>query len=211
MRLIKAHFIFFFTTFAHTNIYGEFMEKLIEVSLKSIIYSKLQNDTFVMTLSENEGERQIPIIIGGNEAQSIIVAIEHIKSPRPLTHDLFCNFAEKLHIQIQQVVIYKFRDGIFYAQLILKNENEETPFSLDARTSDAVALAIRCKCPIFTNEEVLTVAGVALDKIPKKAKPSLKMENQSIETLQRLMKKAISEENYERAALIRDEIKKRNE
>lgn len=187
------------------------MDNLIELSLKSITYSKLNNGAYVMTLAEAIGERQIPIIIGENEAQSIIVALERIKSPRPLTHDLFCNFAEMLKMHLQKVVIYKFRDGIFYSQLFFQKNGEEDAQFLDARSSDAVALAIRCDCPIFTNEEVLTQTGLTLAEIPKKAKQKDKIENQTVEALQKLMKQAIADENYEQAAKIRDEIKKHKE
>lgn len=186
------------------------MENNIELSLKSVVYSKLQNDAYVMMLVEDKGDRQIPIIIGGYEAQAIIIAIEKIKSPRPLTHDLFCNFATAQKIELQRVEIYKFRDGIFYSRLFMKKEGEEQPILLEARTSDAVALAIRCHCPIYTNEELLVETGIALSKISKATKRVAKTEKQSIEKLQKLMSQAIAEENYEQAAIIRDEIRKRN-
>ncbi|MDD4847343.1 MAG: bifunctional nuclease family protein [Bacteroidales bacterium] len=185
------------------------MENKIELSLKRIIYSKLQNDAYVMTLTEINSERQIPIIIGSNEAQSIIIAIEQIKSPRPLTHDLFCNFAAMLKIQLQHIEIYKFRDGIFYARLFLQKENNEI-LTLDARTSDAVALAIRCHCPMYTNEEVLNVTGVTLEEISTTKQLASNIENRSVEKLQKMMNSAIADENYEEAAILRDEIKKRS-
>lgn len=185
------------------------MKALIELSLKSIIFSKLQNDSYVMTLEEVNGEHQIPIVIGGVEAQSIIIAVENRKSARPLTHDLFCSLAEQMKIYLQYIVIYKFKDGIFYSILVFKKTGEDETFSLDARTSDAVALAIRCSCPMYTYEEILQQTGITLSDIQEEIVNPEKVEENTLENLQELMDKAIKDEDYEKAVVIRDEIKKR--
>ena len=138
---------------------------LIELLINGISYSQTQNGAYALILSEIEGERKLPIVIGTNEAQSIAIAIEkEIKPPRPLTHDLFKNFCERFDIKIKQVIIHKLVDGVFYSSVICERDGIEE--IIDSRSSDAIALAIRFEAPIYTYENILEKAGVVL-KIEK--------------------------------------------
>src|SRR5699024_5519846 len=135
---------------------------LVRLNIKGISYSQTQNGAYALLLSELEGDRQLPIVIGAFEAQSIAIALEKdIKPPRPLTHDLFKNFADEFSITIKQVIIHKLMDGVFYSSLICERDKIEE--IIDARTSDAVALALRFDSPIFTYKNILDKAGVELD------------------------------------------------
>lgn len=201
---------------------------LVRLNIKGISYSQTQSGAYALVLSEVEGERTLPIIIGAFEAQSIAIALEkEIKPPRPLTHDLFKSFADRFDIKIKQVIIHKLVDGVFYSSLICEhNEKEEI---IDARTSDAIALAIRFNAPIFTFENILDKAGIIL-KVKDESKleqSKFKMEDlveqledpeeaeegafksETIEDLQQMLEEAVAAENYELAARIRDEISKR--
>ena len=196
---------------------------LIQLLINGISYSQTQNGAYALILSEIEGERKLPIVIGTNEAQSIAIAIEkEIKPPRPLTHDLFKNFCLRFDIKIKKVIIHKLIDGVFYSSVICeKNGIEEI---LDSRSSDAIALAIRFEAPIYTYENILKEAGVVL-KIEKEIdeKSLLKelfsdensetisgdLNHKSKKELEELLKIAIQNENYESAAKIRDEISNR--
>lgn len=204
---------------------------LVKLNIKGISYSQTQNGAYALILSEEDGERKLPIVIGAFEAQSIAIALEkEIMPPRPLTHDLFKNFASRFSITIKQVVIHKLIDGVFYASIICEREGIEE--ILDARTSDAIALALRFQAPIFTYLSILDKAGIYL-KTPEKEdeispKQEKVLENLIAETdkesqkkvtenyakytlkeLHQLLDKAVKEENYEKAASIRDEISKR--
>ncbi len=199
---------------------------LVRLSIKGISYSQTQNGAYALLLSERDGDRQLPIVIGAFEAQSIAIALEKdIKPPRPLTHDLFKSFAEEFSITIKQVIIHKLVDGVFYSSLICERDHLEE--IIDARTSDAVALALRFEAPIFTYKNILDKAGIqlkterssqgplhqgiAVKPSGSKDKPASKSEllQKSIKELEEELKKAVKEENYERAAKIRDEISKR--
>ena len=196
---------------------------LVRLFIKGISYSQTQNGAYALILSELEGQRKLPIVIGAFEAQSIAIALEkEIKPPRPLTHDLFKNFSIRFDIIIKQVIIHKLVDGVFYSSLICERDKIEEV--IDARTSDAIALALRFNAPIFTYENILIKAGVILkvendegqsDSILKEiiqedTKDSKKdYKNKTTEELQKLLKIAVLKENYENAALIRDEISKR--
>jgi hypothetical protein len=196
---------------------------LVRLFIKGISYSQTQNGAYALILSELEGQRKLPIVIGAFEAQSIAIALEkEIKPPRPLTHDLFKNFSIRFDIIIKQVIIHKLVDGVFYSSLICERDKIEEV--IDARTSDAIALALRFNAPIFTYENILIKAGVILkvendeeqsDSILKEIiqediKDSKKdYKNKTTEELQKLLKIAVLKENYENAALIRDEISKR--
>lgn len=179
-------------------------------------YSQSQSGAYALILGEVGGERRLPIIIGGFEAQSIAIELEKMKPSRPLTHDLFKNFADHYGIKIKQVIINKFEKGVFFAKLLCVSENIES--EIDARTSDAVALAIRFKCPIYTNEKLLKEAGVILDetkksdikqnKVPDKS-PDNEYADLSLNELHRILKEAVDNEAYEKASVIRDEIQKR--
>ena len=196
---------------------------LVQLLINGISYSQTQNGAYALILSELEGERKLPIVIGTNEAQSIAIAIEkEIKPPRPLTHDLFKNFCVRFDIKIKQVIIHKLVDGVFYSSVICERDGIEE--IIDSRSSDAIALAIRFEAPIYTYENILEKAGVII-KVEKEIdersllKELFSDENSEVESselkekttreLEELLKIAIQNENYESAAKIRDEISNR--
>ncbi len=186
--------------------------KKIELDIIGLSYTQTQSGAYALLLGEIEGERRLPVIIGAQEAQAIAIHLENIKPPRPLTHDLFLNMAIGFNVNLVEVVILKLEEGLFYSELVM--ENSLTTIRIDARTSDAIALAIRFSCPIYTNEDILQKAGMYIDldgktKKPKKTKAKKKkniLKEKSMEELEKLMNKAIEEENYEKASLYRDEI-----
>ena len=196
---------------------------LIELLINGISYSQTQNGAYALILSEIEGERKLPIVIGTNEAQSIAIAIEkEIKPPRPLTHDLFKNFCERFDIKIKQVIIHKLVDGVFYSSVICERDGIEE--IIDSRSSDAIALAIRFEAPIYTYETILEKAGVVIQVEKDFDEKSLlkelfseeetyiespDLQDKSTKELEELLKIAIQNENYESAAKIRDEISNR--
>ncbi len=192
----------------------------VKLNVLGISYSQTQSGAYALVLSEEEGKRRIPIIIGGFEAQSIAIQIEGLTPPRPLTHDLFLNFAKSYSIEIIEVQIYKLEEGVFFSKLHCDNGKKEV--YIDARTSDAIALALRFKCPIYTTEEIIDKAGIILefdgteDDVEKVAS-SEKKENvdsslynkMSLSELKTLLDEAVLNEDYEKASKIRDEINKR--
>ena len=196
---------------------------LVRLIIKGISYSQTQNGAYALILSELKGERKLPIVIGAFEAQSIAIALEkEIKPPRPLTHDLFKNFSIRFDIIIKQIIIHKLVDGVFYSSIICERDRIEE--IIDSRTSDAIAIALRFNAPIFTYENILTKAGVILkvDEVNEDSESIIKeiiheeaidsnddYKNKNTEELQKLLKIAVLKENYENAALIRDEISKR--
>lgn len=206
---------------------------LVRLTIKGISYSQTQNGAYALILSEMEGERKLPIVIGAFEAQSIAIALEkEIKPPRPLTHDLFKNFADRFGILIKQVIIHKLIDGVFYSSIICERDGLEE--IVDARTSDAIALALRFNAPIFTYKTILDKAGVFLKTTPEKKKEKLSDEEEAVlddlisggeektsekkkidyskytlKQLKKMLEKAVAGEDYEQAAGIRDEISKR--
>jgi hypothetical protein len=191
-------------------------KKKIKLNILGLSYSQTQSGAYALVLAEEEGERRIPIIIGGVEAQSIAIKLEGLEPPRPLTHDLFLNFARAFTIDLMEVIIYKLEEGIFYSELVCFKNNEV--IRIDSRTSDAVALALRFNCPIYTYEEILSKAGIVLDfgdtkekeePRPVKPKTSIGLESKTLEELRTLLNEAVEAENYEKASEIRDEIKKR--
>ncbi|NOZ46747.1 MAG: bifunctional nuclease family protein [Chlorobi bacterium] len=199
----------------------------ILLNILGLSYSQTQSGAYALVLSEENGKRRIPIIIGGFEAQSIAIELEGLKPPRPLTHDLLLNFATAFNINLLEVNVYKLEEGIFYSELVCDNGNNR--IKIDARTSDAVALAIRFKCPIYTTEEIMEKAGIYLDidkekkrsKIkqppvskeakanPKTTDPFNVLKDKTKKELEKMLQKAIDNEDYEKASLIRDEINKR--
>lgn len=192
--------------------------KRIKLKVLGISYSQTQSGAYALVLMEEQGERRIPIIIGGFEAQSIVIKIENLEPPRPLTHDLFKSFADAFNIDITEVFIYKLEDGIFYSKLICNRDDEE--IEIDSRTSDAVALALRFNCPIYTTPEILEKAGITIsqaaengksteDDSPGKSSQSSEFSSFTDEELYGMIDEAVKTEDYERAALIRDEIEKR--
>lgn len=193
----------------------------VKLNVLGISYSQTQSGAYALVLNEEEGERRIPIIIGGFEAQSIAIQLEGLKPPRPLTHDLFLNFANAFKIMLMEVFIYKLEEGVFYSKLICNNGGED--ISIDSRTSDAIALALRFGCPIYTTENILEKSGIVMDtdindtanqteeveqeeKIPMTNKD---YEQYSVEELEDMLTVAIENEDYEKASLIRDEINQR--
>ena len=192
---------------------------LIRLTINRVSYSQTHNGAYALLLDEKDGERKLPIVIGGFEAQSIAVAMEQeIRPPRPLTHDLFKNFSDCFEIKIKQVIIHKIVDVVFFSSLIcVRDKIEEI---IDSRTSDAIALAIRFNSPIFTYENVLEKAGIILTpdqnkntktKQTKKDSLSKKVDytKLSIKQLEKAIAIAVKNEDYELAAHFRDEINKR--
>ncbi len=200
----------------------------IKLNVLGISYSQTQSGAYALVLTEENGERRIPIIVGGFEAQAIAIQLEGLKPPRPLTHDLFMNFARSFKINLLEVTIYKLEEGVFYSKLFCDNGVKQ--ISIDARTSDAIALALRFKCPIYTTEEIMEKAGIVLelgqggkgpglteDKTITESTPSAAAGNSAeykdytTQELNEMLKEAISQENYEKASIIRDELNKRTE
>jgi bifunctional DNase/RNase len=194
---------------------------IVKLDIKGISYSQTQSGAYALVLSEVEGERTLPIIIGAFEAQSIAIALEkEIKPPRPLTHDLFRDFADCFDINIIQVTIYKLVDGVFFSNLICEREGQE--HTIDARTSDAIALATRFNAPIYTYESILDQAGIYLeinteDIVSATEAPegevvvdSATKSDFSLKELHQKLNKAVAQENYEMAAKFRDEISNRS-
>ncbi len=195
-------------------------KKKVKLNILGLSYSQTQSGAYALVLAEEEGDRRIPIIIGGVEAQSIAIKLEGLEPPRPLTHDLFLNFSKAFSIEILEVVIYKLEEGIFYSELICDRGEER--LHIDSRTSDAVALALRFECPIYTYEDIIEKAGIVLDfdkkdedESPAKTshRPTSvgKYKDKSVAELQRMLQEAIEGEDYERASEIRDEINSREE
>ena len=193
----------------------------IKLNVLGLSVSQTQTGAYALVLSEENGDRRIPIIIGPVEAQSIAIQLEGLHPPRPLTHDLFKNVAQAFEIELIEVIIYKLEEGIFFSELIC--EQNGTRIAIDSRTSDAVALALRFKCPIYTTEEILSKAGIIIevsenseeDTLPEDTDESDgqkdKYELYSVKELERLLQEAIHEENYEVASEIRDEISRRKD
>lgn len=186
----------------------------IKLQIVGLSFSKMQDNAYVLILSESAGTRRIPIIIGGVEAQAIAMEMENLHAPRPLTHDLFYGFARSFGITLTEVYIYRLQEGVFYSKIIALQG--DTRVELDSRTSDAVALAIRFKCPIYAEQSVVDRAGIDIEAAAANAEPDTQetpetefvMKND--EELQDLLQIAINNEDYEKASLIRDELKKRN-
>ncbi|MBK9254957.1 MAG: bifunctional nuclease family protein [Saprospiraceae bacterium] len=183
--------------------------KKIRLDIMALSHSVTQSHNYAVVLGEENGKRRLPIVIGGFEAQAIAVALENMTPNRPLTHDLFKNTLDAFHIDLQEVVINNLLDGIFYAQLVCSLNGEVR--QIDARTSDAISLAVRYGCPIYTYEFIMDTAGVILDE-PEEAEESLaptrkksgSLENMSVTNLEKLLEEALSKEEYEKAARIRD-------
>jgi len=193
----------------------------IKLNVLGLSVSQTQTGAYALVLAEDEGDRRIPIIIGPVEAQSIAIQLEGLHPPRPLTHDLFKNMAQAFQIELIEVIIYKLEEGIFFSELIC--EQNGTHIAIDSRTSDAVALALRFKCPIYTSEEILSKAGIVIevsdnleeDAVPDEAdqndNPKGKYQFYSQKELEKMLQEAIHDEKYELASEIRDEISRRKE
>jgi len=201
--------------------------KLIQMSVKGISYSETQTGAYALILSESKGDRKLPVIIGGFEAQSIAIALEkEVKPSRPLTHDLFKSFADRFEILVKQVIIHKLVDGIFFSSIICERDKIEE--IIDSRTSDAIALALRYNSPIYTYDSILEKAGfsAAVSSGEKKLSEDNWIENfvseqnkktvfnenlseLSVKKLKNLLSTLVLQENYEKAARVRDELSKR--
>jgi bifunctional DNase/RNase len=202
--------------------------KKTKLEIVGLSYSQTQSGAYALVLGEAKGKRRLPIIIGGFEAQAIAIELEKMTPSRPLTHDLFKSFAEAFHIELREVLIYNLVEGIFFAKLICSSGAEDV--EIDARTSDAIALAVRFSCPIYTFEFILSQAGIVLeDEQPKKeleespeeiteeqekeilaeATSGPELHRKTVKELEDMLKKALAEENYERASRIHEELNKR--
>lgn len=206
---------------------------LVKLNIKGISYSQTQNGAYALILNEVDGDRKLPIVIGAFEAQSIAIALEkEIKPPRPLTHDLFKNFADRFDIVVKQVIIHKLVDGVFYSSIICERDKIEE--IIDARTSDAIALALRFDAPIFTYKTILDKAGIFLKLTSKEEEEAIEKESivvdelfseneaeivendpdngfktLSLQELYNMLDGAVADEDYEKAARLRDEISNR--
>jgi len=201
--------------------------KKIELDIVALSHSVTQSHNYAVVLGEQNGSRRLPIVIGGFEAQAIAVAMERMNPNRPLTHDLFKNALETFDVELKEVVINNLLDGIFYARLVCLKEGKIV--EIDSRTSDALALAVRFDCPIYTYEFILDAAGVILEdpeegeaseegasvepsepkRKRKKAGKDAALSQYSEEDLTKMLSDVLSDEDYERAAEIRDELNKR--
>ena len=197
--------------------------KKIELEIVALSHSITQTHSYAVVLGELNGLRRLPIVIGGFEAQAIAVALERMQPSRPLTHDLFANFMTTFNIELNEVIIYKLEEGIFFAKLICQQDGETT--EIDSRTSDALALAVRAGCRIYTFENILETAGLYLDQtegqpeaaevkpvsVPTAVKPQgdKDLKNMSLDELNQLLQQVLDQEDYVRAINIRDEINNR--
>jgi bifunctional DNase/RNase len=193
--------------------------KKIKLEIVALSHSITQSHSYAVVLGELNGLRRLPIVIGGFEAQAIAVALEHMQPSRPLTHDLMKNFMNSFGIELQEIIISDLQEGIFYSKLVCYTTNDT--IEIDSRTSDALALAVRFSCPIYTYEHILENAGILMDDTTNKKTSSDALrteefnsdhENLSslvLEELQILLNKVLEQEDYIRAISIRDEIQKR--
>lgn len=200
--------------------------KKVRLEIVGLSYSQTQSGAYALVLGESAGTRRLPIIIGGFEAQAIAIELEKMSPSRPLTHDLFKAFAETFDVKVSEVLIYNLVEGIFYAKLLCNDGTRDV--EIDARTSDAIALAVRFNCPIYTFEFILKSAGIVLDdetgaamsattestavsEITETATPADKdgYKAKSTEELKNMLQTALDEEQYEMASKIRDELNQR--
>jgi len=194
-------------------------QKKIELEIIALSHSITQSQSYAVVLGEKNGSRRLPIVIGGFEAQAIAIAIEEIEPTRPLTHDLMKNILTEFKIELKEVIISDLINGVFYARLVCEHEGEI--HHIDSRTSDAIALAARFKSPIFTFESVMDTAGIEIEEgelsdveppsiIRSEEKEPPHYTAKSIDELKSMLNEAIEQEDYEKAARIRDEINKRS-
>lgn len=200
--------------------------KKVRLEIVGLSYSQTQSGAYALVLGESTGSRRLPIIIGGFEAQAIAIELEKMTPTRPLTHDLFKAFSETFSIEVTEILIYNLVEGIFYAKLVCTDGTREV--EIDARTSDAIALAVRFNCPIFTYEFILKSAGIVLDdetlssnesamtsapveEISSSSNPEGEYQSKSTEELKNLLQTALDDEQYELASKIRDEINNRKQ
>ena len=204
------------------------MDTRIKLRVQGLTNSQIQSGAYALILAEEDGVRRIPIIVGTSEAQSIAIALERITPPRPLTHDLFATFAQAFGVRLCEVFIYKFEDGVFYSELLFEDGIKQ--IRLDSRTSDAIAIALRVKCYIYTTPEIVRECGVVLENSAEEKDKDddsiLALEPEEIHDETKLKKwlslldvdelsdrldEAIADENYEYAKMYKDEIRRREE
>jgi len=192
--------------------------KKIELEIVALSHSITQTHSYAVVLGEVNGLRRLPIVIGGFEAQAIAVALERMSPSRPLTHDLMKNFMHAFNVELMEIIISDLHEGIFYSKLVCVGENDTV--EIDSRTSDALALAVRFGCPIFTYENILESAGILMDDNNKKKKGEIAVEEPvvvsnkelttlSLDELHHLLNEVLEQEDYLKAIAIRDEINKR--
>lgn len=210
--------------------------ELVRLKIIALSYSQTQSGAYALILSEENGNRKLPIVIGAYEAQAIAIALENeIKPPRPLTHDLFKDFVDHFDVNISEVLIHKLDEGVFYSSIVC--EKDGFRYIMDARTSDAVAISLRVNCPIFTYENILDKAGIILDDDEheqltsddefgesntsdteelsevhesKTAKSHIDYSGMTAEELEKALAEAVNNEDYETAAKVRDELNRRS-
>ena len=192
--------------------------KKIELEIVALSHSITQTHSYAVVLGEVNGLRRLPIVIGGFEAQAIAVALERMQPSRPLTHDLMKNFMNAFNVELMEIVINDLQEGIFYSKLVCVNEHDTV--EIDSRTSDALALAVRFGCPIYTYDHILESAGILMEDTSKGKKSDIPVDEtsaatreelgkMSMEELQNLLNEVLDQEDYLRAIAIRDEINKR--
>jgi hypothetical protein len=194
----------------------------VKLEIVGLSYSQTQSGAYALVLAEAGGKRSLPIIIGGFEAQAIAIELEKMTPTRPLTHDLFKSFAQSFQIDVTEVVIYNLVEGVFYAKIICSKDGKFS--EIDARTSDAIAIGVRFKCPIYTFENILSTAGILLDENSELVADTQSTEVAAIEKesetgiaaldleeLEKHLTEAIENEDYELASRLRDEINKRSQ
>jgi bifunctional DNase/RNase len=196
--------------------------KKIKLEILGLSDSQTHTGAYALVLGEQDAKRRLPIIIGAFEAQSIVFILEKMQPSRPMTHDLFKNMADSFHIEVEEVIIYELKEGVFYSKLVCNDGLKKV--EIDSRTSDAVALAIRFGCPIYTYEFILSTAGLVFNDEDKEPDTSTKdiasplnqahystkgYESYTTEELEKELKQAIEDESYEKASKIRDELAKR--
>ena len=192
----------------------------VSLEIMGLTYSESSTGAYVLILGDKNSQRRLPIVIGSAEAESIAVGIEKHKNGRPHTHDLFLRFAHEFGVEIMEVVINRFRDGVYYAMLVCKQGDDLT--MVDARPSDAIAIAVRAGCEIYAYESVMEEAGIIMEDIEKqeddenndsdlinKGASKTNLDLLDLEALEELLQEAIDNEDYQKAAQIRDEINKR--
>ncbi|MDR1369720.1 MAG: bifunctional nuclease family protein [Dysgonamonadaceae bacterium] len=192
-------------------------EQRVKLTVLGITFSQVQAGAYALILSEEGGNRRVPIIIGTPEAQSIAIFLEGLHPPRPLTHELFLSFSKALNVSMKEIYIYKFEEGVFFSELRF-TQGDKT-ITIDSRTSDAIALAVRSGAPIFTNENIMKEAGIIMeDDFPEELeteieprKPQHSYDSMSLEELEKALNEAIGMEDYEKASKIRDLINKKKQ
>ena len=192
------------------------MDDRVKLKVMGITYSQIQNGAYALVLAEENGDRRIPIIIGTAEAQSIAIRLEHLTPPRPMTHDLFASFAQGFGIRLREVFVYHYEDGVFSSELLFDDGTRQ--IRIDSRTSDAIAIALRPHSPIYTTEKIISEAGIIFQEEPKeKKKEETKtvkrkhLNDYSTKELKERLEEAVRMEAYEKAALIQQELKKREQ